>query len=110
MSATAEDTTIRVDDAIRIAFEHFDKFLPGATKNVLLEGVEIDEETDDWLITIGFDAGRERVLRDGSVLGSPMVASVARTSGETVEPVRELREFRLDPVAGALKKMRSLTL
>ena len=103
MSATAEVQGIDVSTAMKLAFDHFDTFFDrGALGRVLLEGVEIDEDTDDWLITIGFDAGRQRVVHAKLVPGLD--------PDETIEPVRELREFRLDGQTGDLKKMRSSTL
>ena len=103
MSATAEMHGIDVGTAIKMAFDHFETFFERhEIERVLLEGVQIDEKTDDWLITIGFDAGRQRVLHAKMIPGLD--------PDETIEPVRELREFRLDGHTGNLKTMRSLTL
>lgn len=118
MSAAVGVEGIDVDDAVRMAFDHFAKLVrQDGVDRILLEGVEVDETTEDWVITIGFDSGRKRTVREASArrmtpswATSDLFGEVERTPGETIEPIRELREFRLDGRSGKLKKMRSLTL
>ncbi len=78
------DTTILPPkEAVRKAFEHFYELLGRDGKNhVLLEGLELSRDNQEWLVQIGFDAGRRKVT------SSSGLATFGPT-GE--EPIREFR-------------------
>ena len=81
-------------EAIEAAFAHFDELVgSNETKHVLLEGVELSQSGDAWIITIGFDIGRTRsktVSFGGSI--------------ETV-PIREIRQIHVAVNTGQLVRM-----
>lgn len=98
----SEALKIASDDAIRVAFEQFDRLVVKSApaespkpRNVLLEGLEITDD-DIWRVTIGFDLGRKRATREGlaSMFGSALE-----------EPVREFREFEISAKDGKFKRM-----
>ena len=86
---------IAVKEAIEIAFGLFEDFFGDRVRNnVLLEGVEVDEETGNWCVTIGFQAGR--VEETASTLGFGQVVK---------KPIREFRTFVLNGETGSFIKM-----
>ena len=71
-------------DAVQRAYEYFDDFYQDCrVKHRLLEGVRYDEQDNAWVVTIGFDLGRE------SRVGLPSLFDDKR------EPIREFRIIRL---------------
>tara|TARA_R110002124_G_scaffold249070_1_gene414187 strand:+ start:243 stop:548 length:306 start_codon:yes stop_codon:yes gene_type:complete len=91
---------LNADDAIRLAKQYFDQFFGESNaRNVLLEGLEFDEDRDAWLITIGFDVGREKYR-------SPSVNALAMFEQKEFEPIRETRQFLISDSDKALISMR----
>ena len=84
--------------AISAAFAHFDEFKnisgPSKLNSILLEGVEYLDSDNQWLITIGFDIGREKTMQSRFGFGD-----------QTREPIREFRRFFLSATDGSLVKM-----
>jgi hypothetical protein len=81
--------------AIQTAFALFKEFFDGTQKkNVLLESIEYLREDHQWLVTIGFDVGREK--ETSSTLGFGQ---------RTREPIRETRQFVLWAKDGSLVRM-----
>jgi hypothetical protein len=96
-------TAISSEEAIKIAFEQFDKLVvktaPRSTTppgNVLLERLELQKD-DLWVVTIGFDLGRSRSSTDAGWL---------HISPERHEPIREFRTFEIAANDGKFKRMR----
>lgn len=78
--------------AVNAAFAVFREFFEDSpAQYILLEGVEFDESSDQWRITIGFDIGRQRV--SGSVFDTGK------------EPVREKRTIHIDAGSGQFVRM-----
>ena len=85
-------TKIDAKGAVTAARKIFDEFFNDAQKrNVLLEGVEYLDDEGCWLVTIGFDVGREK--KTGSQFGFGSI---------TYEPVREIREIKIGLDGGFL--------
>lgn len=91
----AEQSELNAKQAIKTAFDLFNDFFEGERRsNVLLESLEYLESDRQWLVTIGFDAGRQK--ETSSTLGF----------GErTREPIRETRQFVLWAKDGSLVRM-----
>ena len=92
----AAQSELTAKQAIKYAFEMFNEFFDGAGRrsNVLLEGLEYVDSDDQWLVTIGFDAGR--VKETTSTLGFGQ---------SVIEPIRETRQFFLRASDGKLVRM-----
>ena len=88
-------SSLSAKQAIKFAFDLFNEFFDGARRsNVLLEGLEYLADDHQWLVTIGFDAGREK--ETSSTLGF----------GQRIrEPIRETRQFFLWAKDGSLVRM-----
>ena len=84
--------------AIAAAFAHFNEFKdifgPTRLNSILLEGVEYLESDNQWLITVGFDVGREKTMQSRFGFGD-----------QTKEPIREFRRFFLSATDGSLVRM-----
>jgi len=91
----AAKSELTAKQAIRAAFDLFKEFFDGQhPSRVLLEGLEYLDSNDEWLVTIGFDAGREK--ETSSTLGF---------GARTREPIRETRQFVLRAKDGSLVRM-----
>lgn len=91
----AAKTQLDAKAAIKAAFDFFNEFFDGSSRSkVLLEGLEYIEEHNQWLVTIGFDVGREK--ETSSTLGFGQ---------RTREPIRETREFVIWAKDGRLVRM-----
>ena len=85
--------------AILAARAYFDEFFGAEPiRNVLLEQLDFDDTREVWVVTFGFDAGREAIAQPGG-LGLPGLLG-ARTT-----PIREARRFEIEDATGALVKM-----
>ncbi len=86
-------------EAVHKAYEYFDELMEGrgTLNHRLLEGIKYDEADAVWLVTIGFDTGRER--RSGSDLSF---------FESQREPIREFRVVKLRGVDGSFVSMESI--
>lgn len=84
--------------AIEAGFKLFNEFFQGSRKmHVLLEGLELDDYSKNWLVTIGFDTGRSKDSgNDLSVIG---------IGQKTTEPLREFRILHINAETGEFVKM-----
>jgi hypothetical protein len=86
---------LNAKQAIEAGFQLFQDFFDKAdTSRVLLEGLEYLESDGEWLVTIGFDAGRKKETSSSFGFGE-----------RTLEPVREKRQFFLNAKDGSLLRM-----
>lgn len=67
-------------------------------ENLLLEGLDFDEETLEWRVALSFDAGRSKVRK-------PFPGSVLTALSEELESVREIRLFVFSDETGELQKI-----
>lgn len=75
-------------DAIKLAFQYFHDFFDEASpQHVLLEGVSFEEDTNSWIVSIGFEI--EKTRRGSAMLPFGQVA-------------RETRRFHLEDESGNL--------
>ncbi len=82
-------------EAIDGAFSYFREFFDSPYRgNVLLEGIEYLDQEHQWLVTIGFDAGRSKETQSPFGFGD-----------KTKEPIRELRAFVISANDGSLVRM-----
>ena len=89
--------------AVEAAFRHFDELVRAASvdkmRHILLDGLDYDEASNTWAVTIGFDVGRSRTEEKGAFIS-------AFGAEQAHEPIREAREFTLDGTSGELRGMR----
>jgi hypothetical protein len=86
-------------EAISVARSYFDEFFGAEPiRNVLLEQLDFDETRAIWVVTFGFDAGREAF---SNTVGS----GLDRLLGPQVTPIREARTFEIEDATGVLVKM-----
>jgi len=89
----------KAKDAIEAAFAVFHDFYSVETgsqpiRNPLLEGIEYLEDDHQWMVTIGFDIGRNKKT------GSQMALF-----NQTTEPIRETRRIYLNANDGTFLRM-----
>ena len=96
-------------DAGAKGIESFKQIMPlESYHRVLLEGLELDADSDRWIVTIGFDSIRPVLKQpfssgyDNALL--KMFGSIAEKPVES-EVVREFRTFILDASDGRFVKM-----
>jgi len=76
---------LNAKNAIEIAFSQFREFFEGTSyRNLLLEGVEFFDDDQEWVVSIGFDIGRQKKTGSKFALFE-----------ETTEPLREIRRIVL---------------
>lgn len=84
---------ISAKEAIKKGLHLFDELFDSTdTKYVLLDGVEFDESTGMWIVTVGFDIGRN------ATGGIGMFA-------EKSTPIREKRRIFLNGDSGEFVRM-----
>lgn len=94
----AEAKSLTAKQAIAAATAVFADFFGDVhTENVLLEELEFDEKSGQWLVTIGFDVGRKAIQKPAF--------STSFLGEERVTPIREARRFILSDQTGELVKM-----
>ena len=88
-------TQLTAKQAIEEGFKLFKEFFDGTPKSkVLLEGVEFLDSDNQWLVTIGFDAGRAKETSNTLGFGQ-----------RVTEPIRETRQFFIWAKDGSLVRM-----
>jgi len=89
---------IDVKEAVQIAFEKLHQFYGENTLDVLLEEVDFDEQSNEWLITIGFSV---RTVQQNlqSVLGGGLDTGT-----------RKYKVFTIDADTGEMRSMKIRTL
>ncbi|HBG97888.1 MAG TPA: hypothetical protein DDY29_03905 [Rhodobacteraceae bacterium] len=97
-------TELAATDAIGLAFDWFDRFFGDAAggacvDNLLLEGVEYDERTNEWKISLSFDVGRK------SFAGQKNHIATALGVGSVLPSERAVRSFYFDAADGAFIRM-----
>ena len=91
------ESKLSTDEVIEKAFDYFDRYVvrnkgQSGINHVLLEGLK--PEDDDWLVAIGFDAGRFQE------------STATLSFGErTTQPIREIRRFLISGRDGSLKRI-----
>ena len=85
-------------EAVALGFSEFENlFDRKSLKHVLLEGLELVEETDQWRVTIGFDSGSFKEY------SAPFV--VQGLGEKTKEPIRAFRSVYLRADDGRFVRM-----
>lgn len=93
----SETKTLSAEQAIEKAFEYFNKLVrPDRKSHVLLEGLELSHDDKEWVVTIGFDIGREKVTSGGM---SSFFPDRAR------EPIRQFSTIHIDAADGSFIKL-----
>ncbi len=102
--------TISPKEAIALGRQYFDDFMGGhATARVLLEGLSIDQQSGNWVVTMGFDS--ERPMPKRSLIGGGVLAELGKSmeqiSGryQDFELVREFRAVHLSSIDGSFVKL-----
>jgi hypothetical protein len=63
------------------------------TPRILLEGLDLDEDSANWIVTFGFDSEREKPVRLSRV--QTIISQIEAGSGLALPPeVEVVREFR----------------
>jgi hypothetical protein len=89
---------VDVKEAVARAMEYLkDMYDTGQFKDVLLEEVDLSEDSKFWNVTIGFTRRQE------TISGGPMATLI----GQSSEFKREYKVFQIDASSGALQSMRS---
>jgi hypothetical protein len=87
-------------EAIRRARQYFDEFyFDQVIENVLLEELDFDEASGNWLVTIGFDIGRKKIRQPSQNTLASLFAE------QEVLPIREARKFVISDAGGGLIRM-----
>jgi hypothetical protein len=96
--------TIPPREAIALGKKYFIELMEDQpTPRVLLEGLALDEESGNWVVTIGFDSERKKP-RQGSYLQA-YVTALSSGSAEEFEMVREFRSVWISSLDGQFVKM-----
>lgn len=93
----SETKMLPAETAIEKAFDYFNKYVrPDRKSHVLLEGLELSPDEKEWVVTIGFDIGREKVTSDSL---NPLF------SGKAKEPIREFSVIHVNAADGSFIKL-----
>ena len=108
--ADGASPTISPKDAIALGREYFDDLMGGqSAARVLLEGLSIDDQSGNWVVTFGFDSERPKQKRT-FIRGGPiaeLVKSMEQFSSEYQEFdfIREFRAIHLSSTDGSFVKL-----
>ena len=103
--ADGASPTLSPKEAIVCGMNYFNDFMEGQpTVRVLLEGLNLDTESGNWVVTFGFDSVRTRPFN-----ASPFMKAIASATEEfrtpEVEILREFRAVYLSSVDGQFVKL-----
>ena len=88
-------------EAIALGMTYFTDLMEGQpTVRVLLEGLELDHDSGNWVVTFGFDSKREK-----PVGVSPFAALKPILRAPEVEILREFRSVHLSSEDGQFVKL-----
>ena len=92
-------TRLSPSDAVRRARTYFDDFHKADGRDfelshLMLDGLEYDDETNVWRVTIGFDAGRRK-----------KVVGPLTMYRDIEEPVRQINVIELDADTGDFRRL-----
>ena len=81
-------------EAIALGMTYFTDLMEGQpTVRVLLEGLELDHDSGNWVVTFGFDSKREKPFVVSPFLGT-LSAAAAKAAASLTPETEILREFR----------------
>jgi hypothetical protein len=109
--ADGAQPTLSPSEAISLGRKYFTEMMSGqATKRVLLEGLHLDEQTGNWVVTFGFDSEREipeprYSSAPGNALALAMPRNVLAGSMIRTELIREFRSIHLTSSDGSFVRL-----
>ena len=93
-------------EAIALGMKYFTDLMDGQpTVRVLLEGVELDHNSGNWVVTFGFDSKREKLKSTSIPRYSAMLAMLEEGMIPDLEIVREFRSVLLSSKTGEFVKL-----
>lgn len=99
------DRKLEAKQAATLALEYFKELFPNATgSNVTLEEVELLEDENCWLITLGFDEPPR--TRTSAAEISPINKSFADIFGKS-SPTKRFKVFKVDARTGKVISMKN---
>lgn len=101
--------TISPKDAIALGREYFDDLMGGqSAARVLLEGLSIDDQSGNWVVTFGFDSERikpKRPIPDAINAAGLSAGSRNPSLFQDIELIREFRAVHLSSSDGRFVKL-----
>lgn len=107
--ADGASPTISPKDAIALGREYFDDLMGGqSVARVLLEGLSIDDQSGNWVVTFGFDSERikpKRRIPDAMSAAGLLTGSLNPSLFQDIELIREFRAVHLSCADGRFVKL-----
>jgi hypothetical protein len=109
--ADGAQSTLSPSEAISLGRKYFTEMMAGQeTKRVLLEGLHLDEQTGNWIVTFGFDSEREipepRYASDSrNALAFSLNYNVLAGPVVRTELIREFRAIHLSSSDGRFVRL-----
>lgn len=106
--ADGASPTLSPKEAIALGMKYFSELMEDQpTLRVLLEGLKLDHDNGNWVVTFGFDSKREKPISPSpfsTALSAVEVLAMAHMAPE-IEIVREFRSIFLSSVDGKFIKL-----
>lgn len=106
--ADGASPTLPPKEAIALGMKYFRELMEGQpTPRILLEGLDLDEDHGNWVVTFGFDSERIRPdnLSPAQIMREAMDIAAEYLRKPVVEILREFRSVHLSSSDGKFVKL-----